>query len=485
MKFYKKVFIFLCGTVLSTFSLFSQERITNLSTDYTKGKIVFSRTLLNGLSYSTLLEMDKKTLLSHEKILPGLYENLMNFYHLIAEMRNPELINSPNRFSLSAELMAQELLTSIAESPAVETYSPLQAVLMSTGYYAKKGHPLIRHYFRDFQRYINKGWAMSELKVHKAHLYSKGKSIKLAIVDSGIDPTWKRIKPRILCHKNFLEGPRLYSQESFFPYDRGGHGTSLASVIYQIAPQVDLMIVKVHDGDTMLKVPPSRWTVYLVTAGILWAAQNGADVINLSMAFQTDLAPIHKASMTCWKNNIIIVSPVANTLPPYKNIPSFPAAYPWTLAIGGIEKRNGSLRIWPYSGQGNFMDVVAPARGIWNATPTYFDLDGRRNVAVGNSLATSFVSGTVALMLSVMDPTFRENLKKEPGRLFNTVQKILRETASNRELGFNRYNPSSGYGIVNIPAAVVSAKNISSTLQEKRKKGRQEAPYFSFAPMRW
>lgn len=486
MKFAAPVYLLFFGSILCLSFQPSLVSAEDTQADYYKGNVVFNRTLKEGLSSFSLDETDKTTIQSHEKKLPGLYDHLMNYYVLIAEMRNPKLKNAPDRFVKTAKLMAQEFLASVAESRPWDTYSPLHSVLMSAGYYAEKDTPMIRYYFRDFKHLLGKGWAISELQIPKAHSLSKGKTVKVAIVDSGIDPTWKRIKPRIVRWKNFLDGSKPFMNNNHYPYDRGGHGTSIASVIYQISPQADLIIIKVHDGDTMLNVPPSRWTVYLVTAGIFWAVQNGADVINLSMAFLTDLDPIHKASMMCWKNNVILVSPVANRIKPFnKDYPSFPAAYPWTIAVGGIDRHKGSLRLWPYSGRGNYVDVVAPARGIWNAMPTYLYRKPRYSVGSGNSLANAIVSGAAALMLTAMGPEKRESLKKKPGELFNTVQQILRKTASNRELGENRYNPRSGYGIVDIPAAVASAKNLSFFQQENRKKSERGAYYFSFVPMRW
>ena len=60
-------------------------------------------------------------------------------------------------------------------------------------------------------------------------------------------------------------GPLSLSQYAGkFPYDWGGHGTSIASVVSQIAPDVELLIIKFYDPPTMGKVPPSRWTANLM-----------------------------------------------------------------------------------------------------------------------------------------------------------------------------------------------------------------------------
>jgi subtilisin family serine protease len=147
--------------------------------------------------------------------------------------------------------------------------------------------------------------------------------------------------------------------------------------------------------------------------------------------------------------------------PEEKEITCYPAAYPWTIAVGGIEKNNSRLKIWSHSAEGNYIDVVAPAAGVWVETPSYLDNKQLPRRAFGNSLATPVAAGSIALVLSAMDKQVLDNLKKHPGQLVETVRKILRTTASNSVLGFNDPNPSSGYGLINLQRAVEMAINLS------------------------
>ena len=153
---------------------------------------------------------------------------------------------------------------------------------------------------------------MKELEIQRAHTVAKGKGIRLAIIDTGVDPTIKEVKGQIVAWKNFLDRSRPLGRGGKFPYDWGGHGTSIASVVSQISPEVEMMIVKVFDQETMFHAPFSRWNMYLIAAGINWAAQNGADVISLSVALKKNHKEIREASEYCWRHNITIISAAGN-----------------------------------------------------------------------------------------------------------------------------------------------------------------------------
>jgi subtilisin family serine protease len=248
--------------------------------------------------------------------------------------------------------------------------------------------------------------------------------------------------------------------EGKFPYDWGGHGTSCATVITQIAPDVEMMIVKVNDLETMTHAPYSIWNVYLIAAGINWAAQNGADIISLSVAMKKNYKDIKNASEYCWHKNVTLVSATANVDDKKSELDAYyPASYPWSIGVGGVEKKNGKLEIWEHSAKGHFIDVVAPAAEILVETPSYLDRRSWPTRVSGNSLAVPIVAATTALILSAMGPEQRQNLRQHPGTLVETVRRILKETSSNRKLGYASPNPESGFGLINPYQAAKKSTN--------------------------
>jgi subtilisin family serine protease len=307
---------------------------------------------------------------------------------------------------------------------------------------------------------VKSQWALEELKIKNVHSLSKGKGIRLAIIDSGVDPTLRELRSRIVKWKNFLDGSKPAFDKGQFPFDWSGHGTSIASVIFQVAPEIELAIIKVYDNETMRTVPPTRWSTYLFAAGMIWAAENGADIINLSAAFRIDTEAIREAAKFCWEKNVVVVSPLANaTENEGDKTLYFPAAYPWTIAVSGVEKNNGKLQIPVPSTEAVYLDVVAPASGIWGERPSYLQRRTRPLDFSGNSMAVSFVAGTVSLMLAAMDNDVLLKLKENPGQLVEALRIMLRKTSSNSILGFDKPNPISGYGFIDPPKAVGMAKD--------------------------
>jgi subtilisin family serine protease len=199
--------------------------------------------------------------------------------------------------------------------------------------------------------------------------------------------------------------------------------------------------------------------LYLIAAGIKWAAQNGADVISLSFAVKHNYKEIRDASEYCWRQNITLISAAGNVEDKTsERLVFYPASYPWSIGVGGVERKDGKLKVWEHSAKGYFIDVVAPAAEIMVESPSYLD---RRSWPIrisGNSLAVPIVAATSALVLSAMDSERRQILKQTPGSLVEAVRSILREASSNKKLGYTEPNPESGFGLINAYQAANKAR---------------------------
>lgn len=435
---------------------------SNFDDVYAEGKAVFYRIVQIYSQWIPLEQKDREKLLRAEKTLSGLYEHLMSFYYFVAQLEQKDAGDSSSLFLEISSKMAKEFLQSIPRRRSRKDMTPLAALVTSTGYYSRKHAPQFRRWLRPIPRSYRGQWALSEFEVRDIHALYKGKGIRMAIVDTGIDPTIKEMRVRTKVRKNLLDRSKPKGEKGKFPYDWEGHGTSVASLAHQIAPEAELMIIKFYEEETMNTVPPSRWTGYLMAAGVIWAVQNGADIINLSSAYKLDNRAMEAAARLCWENNVILITPMGNAYTEERrNDIFFPASYPWTIAVGGVEKHKEGLSIWRYSTFGNYVDVSAPARELRVEVPSYRGMRRLSRLAYGTSMATSFVSGASALILSALDEQVRRELKAEPGKLFEIVRGILRQTASNESLGLPTPNPVAGYGLINIAKAIDMAEQIS------------------------
>jgi major intracellular serine protease len=439
----------------------------DLGSSFSRGKEIFYETIRGHSSNLPVEENELHFFKKPAKKLRGFYEHLMGFYYYVglfnAETRSNYLAQIP---ALSRQ-MAHEFLLSIREAPGTETLSRLQGVLSSTGFNSRKTAPNFRRFLRSLARPLKAQWAMEESHVRQAQHYSKGERTRLAIIDSGVDPSLKEIKAQIKGWKNFLDGTLPERAKGRFPYDWDGHGTAIASVVIQVAPEVEVMIIKVVDLETMSGVPLTRWNIYLVVAGIYWAVQNGADVISLSLALSGDFEVLRDVSQFCWDNNVIIVTSLGNVEGGVKLSSNYyPAAYETTIAVGGVEKIKDELQVWSHSGRGEYIDIVAPASGIWVELPSYLPKKQWPKKAAGNSFAVPVVASSVALVLSSMEDDIRQRLANTPGLLVETIRNILRQSSSNEKLGLETPNPASGFGLLDIQRAVDSAKDLKSKIPD-------------------
>jgi hypothetical protein len=425
---------------------------------YKEGKDVFYKTLTKLTWDRPLSGHDRQLLARAEEKFPGLYEYLMHFYYFLQDL-SEEKKSFRADFLRSAERLAQELIESIQDVPALDGRSVLSPLLMTAGYGMSEDIPSFRYILKAMENATKEQWAWQVLETRKVHRLANGEGITLAIIDSGIDPTIREIRGRISGTKNFLASSSPLAKKGRYPYDWTGHGTFVTCLAYQVAPKARLLIVKVASPPKKGSLSFSRWTAYRFAAGILWAAKNGADVINLSYASTWDIPAFQETCRYCWKRNIILVAAAGNTLNDHdQDLFYYPAAYPWTIAVGGVEKKGGLLEVWENSARGNYLDVLAPSTGFWVQFPSYLSMKIPPQLTLGNSLAAPIVSAAVALILSAMEQETLQRLKEEPGKLVETVRDFLHNTASNQKLGFEFPNAVSGYGLIDILKAVERAK---------------------------
>jgi hypothetical protein len=428
---------------------------------YGQGKAVFYKTLAKLALDAPLSEHDRGLIVLAEEKFPGLYEYLMHFYYYLENFVE-EKASFRADFLESAEGMAKELVESIQDIPSAPGRSVLSSLLTAAGYGATEVIPSFRYILKAMEPRTKAQWAWQVLETRKVHRLSSGEGMTLAVIDSGIDPTIREIRGRISGTKNFLASSRPLATKGRFPYDWTGHGTFVTCLAYQVAPKARLLIVKVANPPQRSGISFSRWTAYRFAAGIMWAARNGADVINLSYASTWDIPAFRDACKFCWDRNIVLVASAGNALSENdKDLYYYPAAYPWTIAVGGVDYNNGILEAWEKSARGNYLDVLAPSTGFWVQFPSYLSLKIPPLQTLGNSLAAPIVSGAAALILSAMDKEARQKLRAEPGKLVETVRDILRSTASNQNLGFEFPNAVSGHGLIDILKAVERARTLA------------------------
>jgi thermitase len=279
-------------------------------------------------------------------------------------------------------------------------------------------------------------WFLRRIGVQDAWKTTKGKGVNIAIVDTGIDYRHPDLRSNILLKKQYDA-----INDDFDATDLHGHGTSVAGVaaavtnnksgIAGVAPQAKLMAVRAFGA--LAGANPDD-----VGDAIMWAADNGAQVINLSLGASIPL--IFTGSMQdvaipyALAKGSLVVAASGNSGDPFC---SNPASNPAALCVGATDSLD---RLAGFSNYGLRLDVVAPGQGIYTTAAPY-----GYGSSSGTSLASPVVAGLGALLMSMGA---------------NNVLAGLIIRASAKDLGLPGYDLTYGWGRVDAKAAVEMCKQI-------------------------
>jgi len=238
--------------------------------------------------------------------------------------------------------------------------------------------------------YIDRQWALNQIRVPELWQITTGSpDILVAVLDTGIDQSHEDLSGKVMAEVNFTDSPT--------PDDIHGHGTHVAGIIAAnsnnntgitgVAPQCRLMNVKVADDK-------GRVQASAVAEGIVWAVDNGASVINISVELREPSPELEEAVNYAWSQGAVIIAAAGNE---GNDSPIYPAYYENSLAVAAI-RQNDTLA--PLSNYGEWVDVAAPGFKIYSTLP-----DDSYDYKTGTSFAAPYVSGLAALLFNMVTDT--------------------------------------------------------------------------------
>ena len=229
------------------------------------------------------------------------------------------------------------------------------------------------------------GWSVTAFDLPDAWTRSRGEGVKIAVIDTGADLDHPDLK------KNLLPGFNVLDPSSM-PWDDNQHGTHVAGIIVAenndigmvgVAPDAKVMPVKVLDRS-------GNGTISSVAAGIRWAADNGADLICMSLGSPNHTQEVREAIQYAATKNVVCFVAAGNS--GLTKSVFYPANYPETIAIGSIDE---NLNRSSFSNTGDNLDFMCPGGKIFSTVP-----DNWYAVLSGTSMAAPFATGVAALVLS-------------------------------------------------------------------------------------
>ena len=269
-------------------------------------------------------------------------------------------------------------------------------------------------------------------------------AVIIAIVDTGIDAKHPDLAGKVVLATNYVKGEKV--PDSF------GHGTHVAGIaagrinngigIAGICGLCSLMSVKVlgADGSGMTSD---------VASGIIYAADHGARVINLSLGSSSRTTIIRDALDYALSHNALPVVAMGNA-----NSSEVGDLGYWysALSVGAVDQRGARAS---FSNFGLQTGVTAPGVGVLSTMPTYpvtlntqYGYKLSYDALSGTSMATPVVAGLAGLLLS-----------RNPALTAGQVKGIIESGAGDGAA----FDLTSGFGPIHAPAAITFAGQAEST----------------------
>ena len=231
-------------------------------------------------------------------------------------------------------------------------------------------------------------WGLTKIDAPGGWDESHGESVDIAILDTGINSSHPDLSSKIFISVNCTISSSCPTQTTTDP---DGHGTHVAGIASAVTNNslgiagVDwdgrLMSVKVLDD--------SGGGFYSwISNGIIWAADNGAEVINLSLGGSSASSTLESAVNYAWNKGVVVVAAAGND---GRNRRLYPAYYTNAIAVGATDANDQKAS---FSNYGTWVDVAAPGVSILS---TYHNSYSSLS---GTSMATPFVSGLAGLLIS-------------------------------------------------------------------------------------
>ncbi len=290
-------------------------------------------------------------------------------------------------------------------------------------------------------------WGLDALHTDRAWNTTRGAGVTVAVLDTGVEADHPDLDGNVLAGKDLVGFGAREGDEAWARHGTAmagiiaghGHGPGNGDGVLGVAPEANILPVRVilEDKDpARAKARSTRGNA--LAEGIRWAADHGADVINLSLG--DDSASAHpepgedEAIQYALRKGVVVVASAGNGGEKGDRI-SYPAAYPGVIAATAVD-RYGTRA--PFSTRRWYATVSAPGVDVIIADPDHKYYEGW-----GTSAAAAFVSGAVALVRSA-----------HPDLTPAQIKRLLEDTARNAPAAGR--DDSRGFGFVD-PAAAIEA----------------------------
>ncbi|MHA1164008.1 MAG: S8 family peptidase [Alphaproteobacteria bacterium] len=322
------------------------------------------------------------------------------------------------RFRYPDNRPLRDVIASLTSDPRVSQAQP-------NNYY----HPVVKKRKKRSKK-SNAQYSLAKLGVGPAHEISKGRDVRVAVIDTGIDARHPVLSKAIIQSFDAVgDGKKTVDR----------HGTAIAGLIAGqgkvkgVAPLSKLMAVRAFTMHREYNKPMTSGMILL--RAFDWSFANKARVFNMSFSGPFDPL-VKKALESAYEKGVILVAAAGNGGP--RAAPAYPAAYKNVIAITALDNKD---KLYAHANRGSYLTAAAP--GVDMLVPSV--KKGYR-YSSGTSLAAAQISGLVALLL-----------ERSPDATSEAIVDAIKNSA--RDLGPKGHDIEFGAGLADAHATLLSLTN--------------------------
>lgn len=309
-------------------------------------------------------------------------------------------IAKENTLQQSKALSTSETYLKVFEYPD-KSREEVEETLLAEGYQVKSVFPNLEFSVTKEEVQATRNdlpWNLEMANIPKAYSHFADKleeqeDVKIAVLDTGIDPQHESLE-------GFVDEGLTGNFTDDEPEDVHGHGTHVAGIIAAHSELAGVM-----EEATLINIKvlsDSGFGTYDgILAGIDYAVEIGADVVNMSLggfipAREENAIRIYdKVLESALNRGTLVVAAAGNSSATISSGRGgmYPAASPYSLAVGAS---NEEKRVANYSNFGDDLHLVAPGSAIYSALP-----GDRYATMSGTSMAAPHVAGLAGLLRAV------------------------------------------------------------------------------------
>jgi len=234
-------------------------------------------------------------------------------------------------------------------------------------------------------------YANEHLDLPLARELSTGSSVVVAVLDTGVQLDHPALAPQLVAGYDFVDDDTVPADEGNGLDDDGdelideavGHGTHVAGIVLLVAPESQIMPLRVLNSDGV-------GSVFDVAEAMIYATDQGAQVLNMSLGTSLQSGVLQEAADYARSAGVMIVAAAGNL---DSAEPQYPAADEGVIAVAAVDEQRLKTS---FSNYGSWVDLSMPGESIYSTFP----VDGYGWWS-GTSMATPFVSGQIALLRSL------------------------------------------------------------------------------------